>query len=332
MMNARIRYSASIALMTALICFGYAAKADGDLPPLKDRPTTKLQAAEPSTEASHVQILGATRAGKRLVAVGDHGVVLLSDDNGKTFRQAHSVPFNGSLTSVSFADERKGWAVGHWGIVLRTQDGGETWSIQRRDMSVDQPLFGIYFQNVRTGWAVGLWSLLLHTEDGGLTWNVVRVPAPPGAKKADRNFYGVFGDDRGNLYIPSEQGLVVRSSDNGSTWTYAKTGYEGSFWAGAALRDGALIVGGLRGTVYRSTDGGNSWVRSTNDYKSSITSFAQGTKGAIVASSLDGVVLMSLDNGVTFKGSQRTGRESLTAVVDTTADQPVLFSASGVVY
>ncbi len=112
-------------------------------------------------------LLGVAHAGKRLVAVGDRGAVLLSDDAGATFRQARSVPTRATLTSVSFADERNGWAVGHWGVILHTTDGGETWTVQRDDTSVDQPLFSVWFCVKRNGVGGGLWSLILRTAVGG---------------------------------------------------------------------------------------------------------------------------------------------------------------------
>jgi len=125
-------------------------------------------------------MLSATSAGKRIVAVGDHGTVLLSDDDGRTWRQAHDVPTRLMLTSVCFTDDMRGWAAGHWGVVLHTEDGGDSWKLLRQDTSVDQPLFSVYFMDRKQGLVVGLWSLALRTSDGGLHWTSVNMPAPPG--------------------------------------------------------------------------------------------------------------------------------------------------------
>ena len=54
-------------------------------------------------------LLAAAAAGQRLVAVGERGVVALSDDRGATWRQA-ACPVSVSLTMVRFADERRGVA------------------------------------------------------------------------------------------------------------------------------------------------------------------------------------------------------------------------------
>ena len=97
--------------------------------------------AAPSSYAAQATVLGATWANGRLVAVGDHGIVLLSDDRGRSFRQAPSVPLSSPLTGVSFVDAKHGWAVGHWGAILVSSDGGEmrryAWT-PRYDYNLDE--------------------------------------------------------------------------------------------------------------------------------------------------------------------------------------------------
>jgi photosystem II stability/assembly factor-like uncharacterized protein len=288
------------------------------------------QAALKRAYAGEEMLLAATRAGPRLVAVGDHGVVLLSDDDGKTYRQARAVPTRATLTAVSFADEKNGWAVGHWGAIVHSADGGETWTLQRSDTSVDRPLFSVYFTDAGRGLAVGLWSLLLATADGGKTWNEVKLPAPPEGGKADRNLFALFADGKGSIYIAAERGTVLRSEDRGATWSYLNTGYKGSFWTGCALKDGTLLVAGLRGTIYRSTDDSRTWSAASSGTQSSITGLIEdGTK--VHAVGLDGVHQVSIDGGMSFSGTQRDDRLSLTAVAVSFAGEVREFSRAGVV-
>lgn len=288
------------------------------------------QPAMKRSYASEEMLLAATRAGGRLVAVGDHGVVLLSDDEGKTYRQARAVPTRATLTAVSFADEMNGWAVGHWGAIMHSADGGETWNLQRRDTSVDRPLFSVYFADVRHGLAVGLWSLLLATADGGKTWNEVKLSAPPDGGKADRNLFAIFANGKGSIFIAAEKGTVLRSDDGGGTWSYLNTGYKGSFWTGCALKDGTLLVGGLRGTIYRSSDDGRTWSAAASGTQSSITGLIEdGAK--VHAVGLDGVHRVSSDGGISFGGTQRDDRLSLTAVAVSLTGALREFSRTGVV-
>jgi photosystem II stability/assembly factor-like uncharacterized protein len=322
-----------LALLVASATLARAADGAAGSPTAKSTPlpVPKLvvRPAEKNAAAAVSMVTSAALAGQRLVAVGERGVVLLSDDGGATFRQARDVPVNASLTSVWFSSPKLGWAVGHWGVVVHTTDGGDTWTRQRLDMDVDQPLFSVYFKSDTEGWAVGLWSLMLHTTDGGAHWATVELPPPPGAKKADRNLYAIFGDARGGLYVACEQGRIMRSSDGGTHWTYVDTGYAGSFWSGVALSDGTLLLGGLRGTIYRSTNGGDSWASVQTPFKSSVTGMLQLPDHSVIAVALDGVVFTSRNAGLTFTGLQRPDHETLTAVAPAPGGQPVVFSADG---
>jgi len=316
------RMTFSIAL--ALLFAAGTARAEG-----ATAPALRQQPAAASAYAGEATILGATHAGARIVGVGDHGVVLLSDDHGKTFRQARTVPVSSTLTGVSFADAQNGWAVGHWGVILHTADGGETWTVQRSDTNEDRPLFAVHFFDDKEGIAVGLWSLVLATHDGGAHWEPVALPAPPGGGRADRNLLAAFADAHGTLFVAAERGMVLRTKDRGKTWDYLDTGYKGSFWTGTALRDGTLLVGGLRGSMYRSRDAGAHWQAVDSGAKSSLTGIVQTRDGTVEAVGLDGTMLDSGDAGATFKARQRGDRLSLTSVV-ADAGHVIRFSKRGV--
>lgn len=319
-----LRTSALIAaLLGSLLAAPVMAQAPAAPAPLQAQPAKK------STAAALAPIQGAAFAGKRLVTVGDYGTILLSDDDGKTFRQAASVPLSSTLTAVHFADDRNGWAVGQWGAILHTADGGENWSIQRLETQEDRPLFSVHFVNTQEGMAVGLWSLVLRTQDGGKTWASVDLPAPPDGGKADRNLFRVFASAKGELFVAAERGMVLRSADHGQSWQYLNTGYKGSFWTGVALKDGTLLVGGLRGTIYRSKDDGHSWQPVVSGSKSSVTDLVEGGDH-VFGTSLDGVLLDSTDGGASFTWKQRDDRLSLTAAL-WAGNGLVRFSRHGVI-
>ena len=281
----------------------------------------------PSLTATAYQSVA--RAGKRIVAVGERGTIALSDDDGRSWRQARRVPVPAMLTSVWFVDAQTGWAAGHWGTILKTNDGGESWVLQHADVTVDQPFFSIRFSSPTHGMAVGLWSMAFRTEDGGATWTRVEMPVAPGAKRADRNLYCLFGDADGRLFISAEKGAVLRSQDGGAHWETIETGYSGSLWAGIALGNGDLLVGGLRGSVLRSADHGATWRPETTGVHSSITAFAQLPNGVLQATALDGITLTSRDEGKTFLFQQRPDRAAYTAAVVTAAGNSLLFTTHG---
>jgi len=289
-----------------------------------------IAAAEHVGHAGQAMLLASARAGSRVVAVGDHGIILLSDDNGRSFRQAKTVPIDSTLTAVSFADDQHGWAVGQWGVILQSTDAGETWTLQRSDLKGDRPLFAVHFFDARHGVAVGLWSLVLSTVDGGRVWTQQQLLPPEGSKKADLNLLAMFADDHRNVYATAEKGMLLKSGDQGRTWAYLATGYKGSFWTGIALPDGVLLAAGLRGSLYRSADEGKTWSRIETNSKSSITALAH-IGNEVVAVGLDGLELRSKDGGTSFSGTPRADRLPLTSIVAAADGRAVLFSRQGVV-
>jgi len=84
-----------------------------------------------STQLAHESLLlDVAAAGSRLVAVGERGHIIFSDDDGFTWTQSQQVPVMSTLTSVYFVDSNNGWAIGHDGVVLNSLNGGLTWTKQ----------------------------------------------------------------------------------------------------------------------------------------------------------------------------------------------------------
>jgi photosystem II stability/assembly factor-like uncharacterized protein len=79
------------------------------------------------------------------------------------------------LNAVSFADARRGWAVGSGGAVYATLDGGRSWRPLASGTTSD--LLDVKFFDALEGWAVGAGGTVIHTRDGGATWAVERAGA-----------------------------------------------------------------------------------------------------------------------------------------------------------
>ncbi|MBN3787676.1 YCF48-related protein [Burkholderia sp. Ac-20353] len=291
--------------------------------------TVTLSDAEKQSDPTGAMLLGAALAGRRIVAVGEHGLIILSDDDGQHFRQAKKVPANSTLTSVAFIDAQHGWAVGHWGVVLQTSDGGESWTLQRSATTVDQPLFSVAFRDAHHGWAVGLWSLILTTDDGGHTWATRTLDKASGAGKDGLNLYGVFPGTRGTVYAVGEQGVVLKSTDDGVTWGATHTGYSGTLWTGVQADDGAIYVGGLRGHMFASTDDGANWHSVDSGVMGSITDLTASSAG-VAGVALDGFVTLMRNGASAFVPHRLKGHQALTAIVVTGSGHRVVFAKSGV--
>ena len=311
------RVTAAAAAMSA----APAARAQRVEDPL-DRPAVQTRRAAESV------LLGVTRAGGRLVAVGERGIVVCSDDDGRTWSQAR-VPTSVSLTAVHFANPVHGWAVGHGGVVLHTKDRGETWTRQLdgnaaaalalraaearvraapndaaaraslRDAQrlvsdgADKPFLDVHFANIEQGFVVGAYGLIFHTDDGGSTWQpwMDRLDNPKGLHLNAIRAVGKV------VYLAGEQGLFFRSTDGGRSFQRVETPYSGSYAVAVISPDGDLVLGGLRGHAYWSRDQGRSFAQVDVRVPISFSAAAVLGDHRIVFGNVAGDLLQSGDGG-----------------------------------
>jgi photosystem II stability/assembly factor-like uncharacterized protein len=246
--------------------------------------------------AAQGMLLGLAQAGKRLVAVGQRGHVVLSDDNGKTWQQA-DVPVSSDLVAVHFPTAQRGWAVGHDGVVLHTADGGRSWTRQRdgRPNAADVPLLDVWFADERTGYAVGAFGLLLRTEDGGARWDNVSANAD---NPKSLHLYSVRGIG-GKLFAAGEQGLLLKFDNAAGRWRAVELPYKGTLF-GVTGNGRVLVAHGLRGNAVRSTDGGATWQAVSTGVPVGLTANAVDAEGRILLASQAGHLVASSDDGASF--------------------------------
>ena len=261
-------------------------------------------------------VLGAAQAGARLVVVGERGLVLLSDDQGKSWRQGNT-PVSVTLTAVRFYDASNGVVVGHGGTVLTTVDGGQNWILRldgRRAAAIvleaaraaqqpaaiedaqrlvadgpDKPLFDVLMLSQTHLLAVGAYGLALESGDGGLHWQswVTRFDNPKSL-----HYYAVR--KLGNVFlIAGEQGMVQLSRDGGQTFRRIETPYRGSFFTAELPGAQELVLAGLRGNVWRSRDDGQSWTQLNGSVGASVTGSALLPDGRLVLCNQAGMLLQS---------------------------------------
>lgn len=207
--------------------------------------------ALPALSIAHAEtglLLGVAKAGKRMIAVGGNGTIVASDD-GNRWKQVPS-PVDVTLTGVSFADERNGWAVGHDAAILHTSDGGLHWTIQNLQPDLNSPMFAVLALSAQQVIAVGAFGTLKFTSDGGKTW-VDLVPPEVVDEKLHLN--AVARLTGGDLMVVGERGLVAHSVD-GQNWQRLKTPYEGSFFGVLPWGSKGAVAFGMRGNVYAIDD------------------------------------------------------------------------------
>ncbi|CAG0957927.1 Ycf48-like protein [Burkholderiales bacterium] len=260
--------------------------------------------------AHKAPLLAAATAGERLVAAGDFGTVLLSDDAGRTWRQAKT-PTRATLPALAFSDRKNGWAAGHGGVVIATDDGGETW-MHAGDLGREVVPFALFFDESKKGLAVGAFGFAAATRDGGKTWRELRVST---GEFADQHLYAIFADGKGRLWICAEGGNLYYTDDEGGSFKAVSLPYKGSIWGGLALADGTLLVWGMRGNILRSADHGKTWASIPSGTDQALTAgLARGKDVLLVG--LAGAVAKSSDGGSTFRGATRPERQAHTALLE----------------
>jgi photosystem II stability/assembly factor-like uncharacterized protein len=338
-----MRHGFGLALVAALAAGGIApgvqAQADpGDAANLP---------AEVAPLASASLLLDLAFAGNRMVAVGERGHVLLSDDQGATWRQAKLVPTRVMLTAVFFIDADYGWAVGHDETIINTVDGGETWTRSHFAPEAQQPLLDLWFANRVSGIAVGAYGAYFTTNDGGRNWAGARFapvqPATPagGAGQgsadpaADEELPPDYHLNRivgvGNrLYIAAEGGQLYRSDDRGANWRVLPSPYEGSFFGLVPIRGEGLLAFGLRGHLFRSADAGENWTELPSHTTAMLTDGVAINDLRVIISGLAGVLLVSGDAGETFRLTQQDDRKGISALLPGPAGSVVVAGEGGV--
>ncbi len=242
-----------------------------------------------------------------------------------------------SLFSIDFVDSQSGWAVGYYGCVLHTNDGGKTWSFQDSGTkkllaSIDfvdalhgwavgygptilhtgdggktwiaqetgEDIFyltGVHFLDTAKGWAVGDWGTILHTDDGGMSWKAQ-------FSGDDAVLYDIdFADDMHGWAV-GEFGTVFYTQDGGQNWTKQVSGVENVFFSCEALDPLNVWLAGIDSIVLRTRDGGASWERVDTGITKVLPFYDIafcGNQTAIICG--QGLTLYSADSGITWRAA-----------------------------
>lgn len=201
------------------------------------------------------------------------GVVRISTDGGGTWLNFDDRidwlitdrSSNSDLNAISSAFGDTLYAIGDYGIVIRSDDLGKSWNNIHLDNKIR--LFGLSFISGLNGFICGEGGSLYKTTKGGLSWNKIQLNTP--------------NDLRGIAVIPTGEGLIVgnngtifRTTDGGQNWLEMSIGVSYDFLGVKLLTDGRAVVWGKNGTILTSSDFGANWATHTFDNKENIVSLS----------------------------------------------------------
>jgi len=213
--------------------------------------------AAPQPDRSWESYYGVTilPSGQAVVA-GDKGVIMTTDDGGRTWTRQmlkHSFKYY-DLYSVAFTpDGSRGWVVGDQGVIFRSDDHGTSWTDQPSPAGLNSALLKIAVADAQRFCAVGEHGVLLCTSDGGANWNL--------QKFRDFGFFDVAYTDPNNVWAVGEFATLLHSGDGGKTWQVRNGGEMGKgdpLFSIAFHGEQGLAVG-LIGTSLQTNDGGKTW-------------------------------------------------------------------------
>lgn len=344
--NAGVLWRTSLCI--GLLSAAWSIGASADTAPARAVPAgmdlLKVPALQ-SPRAARGLLLGVHGGGRRLVAAGERGIVVFSDDGGASWTQGR-VPVSVTLAAVFMASDALGWVAGHDGVVLRTKDGGHSWdkvldgdqanalliadlqariaaaeaeldrggdaaaerleALQMRLEDVEagasfgpsRPLLGLWFDDERRGYAVGAFGQLLRTDDGGDSWRSLSGLLD----NADSLHFNAIARvaDLG-LVIAGERGALWLSKDDGASWSRLDTGYDGHLYGVLRAPSGALFAYGFAGNLFRSDDYGHSWKPLPRATEKTIVGGMALADGRLVLVARNGRVIASSDGGASFQ-------------------------------
>jgi photosystem II stability/assembly factor-like uncharacterized protein len=199
-----------------------------------------------------------------IYAVGSKAALMVSTDHGKTWtirtikerNPADDLYQDRDLYSIRFApDGKTGWIVGEDGLILKTTDGGDTWTEQ--DSGNPNSLFKVAVIDDQDAVAVGDNGAIVRTSDGGSHWSTVQCP------KAVTLFDVTFLDKQ-NGWSVGEFSSIFNTTDGGQTWKLVYGGNTTDFTIGPFLTviftdPTHGVVAGLSGGTMVTSDGGKTW-------------------------------------------------------------------------
>lgn len=214
-------------------------------------------------EKKGLALLAVDKRGPYAVAVGQSGLVKVEESPGKWVNV--DLGASSRLFSVSVNTGGLAVAVGEFGAVYKSADGGRTWASAAPDWSAiavedssgtNEPnMYSAYVSESGAITIAGEYGVILRSTDAGASWTVLR---PMDLKSPTLFAMHIPADGIGNSYAVGQRGELLVSSDGGLTWGRCSMPTESNFLGVAASSDGRVVVTGMR-VMMRSNNSGMSW-------------------------------------------------------------------------
>lgn len=272
--------------------------------------------------AARSLLLDITRAGPRVVAVGGHGNIIYSDDNGAQWKQA-AVPVSVNLAAVTFIDSQNGWAVGHHGVILKTADGGVTWAQIFDGMDAGAQVIKAAQAEFDAAQAA-LAATDNDSEDPAALERLDSAELALGDALASIQFgpaqplMDVWFKSLTEGLVVGSYGQIFRTTDGGQSWTLWKHGISNPsnfhYYDLSETPKGDLFLVGEGGGIYQSSDRGQTWTSLESPYEGSLYGVLTAKHGGdevLLVYGFNGNLFRSVDAGKHWQQIKTPTRKSI---------------------
>ena len=170
-------------------------------------------------------------------------------DGGISWQVIYPISTSALITSIKFFDTFNGFAYRDFDKMLKTTDGGITWT----ESNTYNEINDIFWIDLTNAYAVGDWGLIIRTTDGGVTWN--RAPVLPFIDRNDLYSQYFFNDTTG--IVTGYRGRILKTRNGGISWTANSPTYIDI--TSICYGDFNTAYATTWNNVYKSTDAGNTW-------------------------------------------------------------------------
>ena len=197
--------------------------------------------------------------GDRTLIAGQKGTIMSKTGDGAW--ETLETPFETRIMKLDFNSSGLVVAVGEFGMIHRSKDGGNTWDDvvldwgQYNDEGYEPHLYDVVVKDDGTVVTVGEFGLILWSDDGGDNF-VAR-------HKGDESVFAIHLDAEGTGtgFAVGQDNLVLRSQDGGATWQKITVDGEEANLLGVWSGQNEVVITGIR-SLLRSSDDGQNWSQS----------------------------------------------------------------------
>ena len=198
---------------------------------------------------------------------------------------------------LHFVNKDTGWACGQSGAVIKSLDGGSSWTIS--ETPINNLLLKTHSYNGQVVLVTGYDGIILRSSDEGETFEQVTSGVGNG--------YDLWGVQMLNDTLGWVCGLnqtLLKTTDAGLSWQPVSAGLNQHYWSLNFLNEQYGMIACGSGNVLKTTNGGNSWTQVQAGDTRSLYTIDIIDSLHIAAAGANGKNVYSSDGGTTWITNQ----------------------------